>query len=132
MLKNQQTTSYVPFFIISNLYNQQKNSCSRDVGVCLEYSIWGTNNQLTNKFYKFFQLQLFDVKFLFQKQPPEVFYKKRYFPVNFAKFFTTTFLRNTSGWLLLLFPEKQNIIADRRERLLWTRINDNILSSRHK
>ena len=36
-----------------------------------------------------------------QKQASEVFYEKWCFPVNFAKFLKTTFLRTTSGQLLL-------------------------------
>ena len=72
-----------------------------------------------------------DLHCTFQKQPPEVFCKKRCqslffnkvagwgpatllkkrpwhrcFPVNFAKFFRTPFLQNTSGGLLLTFEFK--------------------------
>ena len=53
------------------------------------------------------------MKFTFQKQPSEVFYKyiqKRLwhscFPVNFAKFLRTAFLHNISGQLLLSFINK--------------------------
>ena len=44
-----------------------------------------------------------------QARPTTLFKKRlwyRCFPVNFAKFLRTTFLQNTSGRLLLLFPHK--------------------------
>ena len=40
-----------------------------------------------------------------QKQPPEVFCKKRCFLVDFAKFLRPPFLQNTSGRLLLYIQD---------------------------
>ena len=58
----------------------------------------------------------------YQKQPPEVFCKKRpatllekdsgkgVFPLNFAKFLTTPFLQNTSGGLLLKYLNSNFVV----------------------
>ena len=48
-----------------------------------------------------FWLELLVKKESNQKQPSEVFYKKRCFPVNFVKFLRTPFSQSNSGRLLL-------------------------------
>ena len=51
--------------------------------------------QLSDKMLRFMKFLL--VTHFIQKQQPEVFCKKKSFPVNFAKPLRTTFLQNTSG-----------------------------------
>ena len=62
-------------------------------------------NDVIDTFRDRFQKKLTSSISFSQKQPPEVFCRKRCFPVNFGKFLRAPFLKNTSGALLLFsFP----------------------------
>ena len=62
-----------------------------------------------------------------KKQPPELFYVKRCFPVNFVKFLRIPFLQNTSGRLPL---EVENVIYNEGGTILDNEIvNREIVNS---
>ena len=61
-----------------------------------------------------------------KKQPPELFYVKRCFLVNFVKFLRTPFLQNTSGRLLLEVYDEGGTILDNEivNREIVNRVNN--------
>ena len=85
----------------------------------LKCSIWGTNNQLPNIFYKFIHLQLFNIK-----------HKIVYLQVVWRQIFvfTKSCLSQTEENGCLWKYERASLVSDFK----LTRENDDLLTSRHK
>ena len=95
---------------------------------CLKYSIWGTKNQIRNRFYKSVRLQLFNVRYNFVYL--QLFNVKYKFVQ--LQLFDVKLLFSEEH----IFRKQQRTVVYGRASLVsgfqLTRRNDDLLSSRHK
>ena len=92
--------------VISIYIIRQKNRCGFVKHIWFKF-VWWNNLQSKIKLLKIYRLQVqIWFRFRYIKKVRMILWH-RYIPVNFAKFLRTSFLQNTSVWLLLALGVKK-------------------------